>query len=100
MLGGTPRTLPIPGWSLKNVCVLRSMNDARFISQQCLNKNVVMIGASFIGMELASALVDKSKSVTVCDIFAVPFEPILGKEVSLLLHVDFNWILLFELLGY
>jgi len=58
------------------------MNDANYISKQCIDKNIVMIGASFIGMELASALVSKSKSVTVCDIFAVPFEPILGKEVT------------------
>ena len=79
--GGIPRSLPIPGWSLKNVCVLRSMNDAIYISKNCVDKNVVIIGASFIGMELASALVSKSKSVTVCGVNNVPFERILGKEV-------------------
>ena len=81
IVGGTPRNLPIPGWTLKNVCSLRSLDDATYISEQCVDKNVLICGASFIGMELASAVISKAKSVTVCDVFNVPFEQALGKEV-------------------
>lgn len=83
-LGGRPRTLPIPGWDLKNVFVLRTPDDARTIAKQAKHRHVVIFGASFIGMELASALVKTSKSVTVCEFFSVPFERVLGVEVRFL----------------
>ena len=85
--GGRPRTLPIPGWDLKNVFVLRTPEDANAISKQAKDRHVVIFGASFIGMELASALVPKAKSVSVCDFFSVPFERVLGTEVSLRLSM-------------
>ena len=80
-IGGRPRTLPIPGWDLKNVFVLRTPNDANAIAKQAKERHVVIFGASFIGMELASTLVSKAKSVSVCDFFSVPFERVLGTEV-------------------
>jgi NADPH-dependent 2,4-dienoyl-CoA reductase/sulfur reductase-like enzyme len=44
-------------------------------------KNVVVVGSSFIGMEVALALADKAK-VTVVGMDEVPFEKILGKAVG------------------
>lgn len=47
-------------------------------------KNVVVIGASFIGLESASCIKDflKEKSpntnITVCDVASVPYERVLG----------------------
>lgn len=93
-LGAHPRTLPIPGWDLKNVFVLRNPLDAHAISTQAKDRHVVICGASFIGMELASALVSKAKSVTVCEFFSVPFERILGTEVSPLNSVNYFLIFL------
>ena len=62
--------------------VLRNPNDSSIIATQAKDKDVVICGASFIGMELAAALVSIAKSVTVCEFFSVPFERILGAEVS------------------
>lgn len=80
--GGSPRTLPIPGWDLKNVFVLRTPDDARAIVRAAADKNVVICGASFIGMEVAASLVTKAKSVSVCEFFKVPFERVLGAKVG------------------
>ena len=80
-VGGRPRTLPIPGWDLKNVFVLRTPDDANAIAKQAKGRNVVIFGASFIGMELASALIQKARSVSVCEFFSVPFERVLGNKV-------------------
>jgi len=80
--GGSPRTLPIPGWESKNVFVLRTPDDAKAIYHASIDKKVVICGASFIGMEVASSLVSKAKKVSVCEFFKVPFERVLGREVG------------------
>ncbi|KAK7488224.1 hypothetical protein BaRGS_00020531, partial [Batillaria attramentaria] len=46
--GGRPRTMPIPGIDLKNVCVLRTPDDANRIAANSEGKNVVIIGSSFM----------------------------------------------------
>uniref|UniRef100_H2Z8R6 Rieske domain-containing protein n=1 Tax=Ciona savignyi TaxID=51511 RepID=H2Z8R6_CIOSA len=84
--GGRPRTLPIPGWDLKNVFVLRTPDDANAIAKMAKDKKVVICGASFIGMEVAASLVSKAASVSVCEFFSVPFERVLGREVGLFLQ--------------
>jgi len=86
--GGRPRTLPnIPGWKeLKNVFVLRTPDDGKAIAELAAGKNVVICGASFIGMEVASCLVGKAKKVQICEFFSVPFERVLGKEVGMFLQ--------------
>ena len=63
--------------------VLRTPDDANAIVKAATDKNVVVCGASFIGMEVASCLVSKAKKLSVCEFFSVPFERILGKEVNL-----------------
>uniref|UniRef100_H2Z8R5 Rieske domain-containing protein n=1 Tax=Ciona savignyi TaxID=51511 RepID=H2Z8R5_CIOSA len=83
---GRPRTLPIPGWDLKNVFVLRTPDDANAIAKMAKDKKVVICGASFIGMEVAASLVSKAASVSVCEFFSVPFERVLGREVGLFLQ--------------
>ena len=98
LLGGRPRTLPnIPGWTdLKNIFVLRTPDDAKAIVQLAAGKNVVICGASFIGMEVAAALVSKASKVQVCEFFSVPFERILGKEVCILLKTLFEFLCLYK----
>ena len=44
-----PRTMPIPGQDLDNVCVLRTPKDANRIAANSQGKKVVIIGSSFIG---------------------------------------------------
>lgn len=45
-----PRTLPIPGFDLENVFLLRDPSQANKIAEMGAGKNVVVIGTSFIGM--------------------------------------------------
>lgn len=42
----------------------------------------MVIGTSFIGMEVASYLSDKASSVECIDIAAVPFERVLGERIG------------------
>mmetsp|Transcript_51223 Transcript_51223/g.109696 ORF Transcript_51223/g.109696 Transcript_51223/m.109696 type:complete len:274 (-) Transcript_51223:74-895(-) len=49
---------------------------------QSLAKKVVIVGASFIGMEVASSLARKGLDVTVIAMEDVPFERVLGKQIG------------------
>ncbi|XP_048247566.1 apoptosis-inducing factor 3-like isoform X1 [Haliotis rufescens] len=80
--GGKPRTLPIPGLDLQNVCQLRTPGDANYIASAAQGKKVVIIGSSFIGMEVASCLAEKAESVSVVDLIKVPFQLTLGDKVG------------------
>ncbi len=83
--GGTPVRLNIPGSDLKNVCVLRSFADAdSIISLASSLSRVVVVGASFIGMETAYSLRERGLEVTVVAPSSEPFEATLGPEVGAL----------------
>lgn len=77
--------MKFPGDDLKNIFVLRQVSDANEINEK-LNENihVVILGASFIGMEAASFLVSKVAKVTVVELDSIPMrafsEPI-GERV-------------------
>lgn len=61
-----PRRLNIPGSNLENVEVLRSHEDLQRIAAfGKLDRNVVVIGSSFIGMEVAATLAKAGAKVTV-----------------------------------
>ncbi|KAI0067379.1 flavoprotein [Artomyces pyxidatus] len=82
--GGLPRRLPIDGVNLDNVFTLRHVQDAQKIDAACQEgKNLVVIGSSFISMELVAA-VSKRKlaSIHVIGMEEYPFEAVLGKEVG------------------
>jgi apoptosis-inducing factor 3 len=81
--GGTPRRLDVPGSDLKNVFVLRSFHDADAIIEAARQASrAVVVGASFIGMETASSLIERKLSVTVVAPGEVPFDKTLGAEVG------------------
>lgn len=67
------------------ICVmyftLYSLNE-QFIILVVQGKKVVVIGTSFIGMEVAAYLSDKALSVECIDIAAVPFERVLGTRIG------------------
>ena len=85
--GGTPFIPPIKGSKLKNVIPLRNGKDLSKI-QTAINennaKNIVIIGASFIGLEMASTLIAEIKNKVDITVVAdtEPFEKVLGKEVG------------------
>ncbi|BFZ18859.1 hypothetical protein BsWGS_21898 [Bradybaena similaris] len=80
--GGKPRILPVPGSDLKNVYLLRTPKDANAIAENSQGKNVVIIGSSFIGMEVTAFLADKAASVSVVDLVQVPFQLTLGNQIG------------------
>lgn len=83
--GGTPRVLEVEGAELEGVCTLRTPSDANYISERAAGKNVVIVGGSFIGMEVAAAIVGSCKKVTVIDRNPVSFQSTLGSEIGQIL---------------
>ncbi|KAI0316418.1 flavoprotein [Amylostereum chailletii] len=82
--GGIPRRLPIDGADADNVFVLRSVEDVKKIDAACTEgKKLVVIGSSFISMELVAA-VSKRKlaSIDVIGMEEFPFEAVLGKAIG------------------
>jgi len=84
--GGTPRWLPLPGLKgdLGNVFVLRSVPDAQGIVESVgeNGKKIVVIGSSFIGMEVANCLTGKKNDVTVIGMEKAPMERVMGEKVG------------------
>lgn len=73
----------VPGADLQQVVVIRGFEDAKN-ANQFINPDaeVVVLGASFIAMEVASYCADKVKSVTVIGRDEIPFRPVLGPEIG------------------
>jgi NADPH-dependent 2,4-dienoyl-CoA reductase/sulfur reductase-like enzyme/nitrite reductase/ring-hydroxylating ferredoxin subunit len=82
--GSTPNLLPkLPGHDLPGVLPLRTQADAdALLKATQAVKHVVIIGASFIGMEAASSLVGDMRAVTVIAQEQVPFARVLGPEIG------------------
>ena len=80
--GGEPRKLGVPGEDMEGVTTLRNITRANMIHKEAAKKHVVIIGTSFIGMEVAAALVETAASVTVIGRDPVPFLGSLGEEVG------------------
>jgi NADPH-dependent 2,4-dienoyl-CoA reductase/sulfur reductase-like enzyme/nitrite reductase/ring-hydroxylating ferredoxin subunit len=82
--GGSPRSLPLPGFKeLSNIFLLRNIPHVKAINAAIgeKNKKIVIIGSSFIGMEVANA-VGKDNDVTVVGMESAPLERIMGTEVG------------------
>ncbi|XP_046697533.1 apoptosis-inducing factor 3 isoform X1 [Silurus meridionalis] len=80
--GSRPKSINYKGKDVSNVFHLRTPEDANSIARLASSKNAVIVGTSFIGMEVAAALTDKAHSVSVIGIDAVPFRKALGEKVG------------------
>ncbi|MER6121893.1 FAD-dependent oxidoreductase [Streptomyces sp. NPDC001795] len=90
--GATPRTLPGTD-GLAGVHTLRTLDDAQTLRTELLDglPRVVVIGAGFIGAEVASTAHRLGLHVTVVEALEVPLERQLGREMGLVcssLHTD------------
>jgi 3-phenylpropionate/trans-cinnamate dioxygenase ferredoxin reductase component len=81
-LGGTPRRLPdVP--QAENVLTLRSLRDSQAIRQALeRTSRVLLIGAGFIGAEVAASARQLGKEVLMIEAAPVPLSRALGSEVG------------------
>jgi len=81
--GASPVALRVPGGDLPHVRTLRSLEDSRRIAALAEKADrAVVVGASFIGMEVAAALRTRGVEVAVVAPEPVPFARTLGEEVG------------------
>lgn len=80
--GCRAKPLDVPGMKLDNVFMLESPEDARQIHAACVASKVVLVGTSFVGMEVASYLLNKASSITVIGSSDLPYQNTLGKEIG------------------
>src|SRR6266545_533500 len=81
--GASPRRLQIPGSDLEGICYLRSADDARELGRRLRwQAPVVVIGAGFIGLEVAAVARKLGRDVTVVEALRQPLlravGPLLG----------------------
>ncbi|MDQ6736617.1 MAG: FAD-dependent oxidoreductase [Gemmatimonadota bacterium] len=81
--GSSPIHLDIPGADLPFVHYLRTLADSKaIIAAAQKGKRAVVIGASFIGLEVAASLRQRDVAVTVVAPESLPLERILGPELA------------------
>ena len=81
--GADPVRLPIPGSGDLPRYYLRSFADSRAIVDASKSaKRVVVVGASFIGLEVAASLRERGIDVHVVGQEHVPLERVMGREVG------------------
>jgi 3-phenylpropionate/trans-cinnamate dioxygenase ferredoxin reductase subunit len=81
--GAEPRRLTVPGAGLDGVLSLRSVADCDALRERLdLGGSVVVIGAGWIGAEVAASARQRGLEVTIVDPLTVPLERVLGADVG------------------
>jgi 3-phenylpropionate/trans-cinnamate dioxygenase ferredoxin reductase subunit len=81
--GAAPRRLRVPGGDLDGVCYLRSRRDAdRLAAAVGRAERVVVVGAGWIGCEIAASVRQLGRDVTLVGRQAVPLARALGPEIG------------------
>ena len=81
--GATPVRLDVPGSNLPHVHYLRTLNDGLALVEKAeQSSRAVVIGASFIGLEVTASLRARDIAVDIVAPDSVPMERILGREVG------------------
>ncbi|MGS2616304.1 NAD(P)/FAD-dependent oxidoreductase [Micromonospora sp. LZ34] len=81
--GARARTLPVPGADLDGVLRLRTLADSDRISDALVDgADVVVVGAGWIGLEVAAAARSRGASVTVVEVADLPLQRVLGDRLA------------------
>jgi 3-phenylpropionate/trans-cinnamate dioxygenase ferredoxin reductase subunit len=90
--GAVPRHLDIPGSDLAGIHYLRSLASCDELRQVFQNASkIVVVGAGWIGSEVAASARQLGKDVALIEVANVPLERVLGAEVGTVfkkLHAD------------
>jgi 3-phenylpropionate/trans-cinnamate dioxygenase ferredoxin reductase component len=90
--GAEPRRLSVPGAELEGIHYLRELADSEAIGDQLTaGARVVVIGAGWIGAEVAASARQRNCEVTIIERATVPLERVLGPEVGAIyrdIHTD------------
>jgi NADPH-dependent 2,4-dienoyl-CoA reductase/sulfur reductase-like enzyme/nitrite reductase/ring-hydroxylating ferredoxin subunit len=86
--GAEPKRPQLPGLALPNVYVLRTLKDADALIRASQDaQRVVIVGASFIGLEVAASLRQRNLDVHVVTPDEVPLKKLLGSEVGKMIQL-------------
>jgi 3-phenylpropionate/trans-cinnamate dioxygenase ferredoxin reductase subunit len=81
--GGRNRHLPVPGGDLEGVRYLRTVEDSDAIRSEAQpGRKAAVVGAGFIGCEVAASLRSLDVEVEVVEIFEVPLVRVVGPEIG------------------
>ena len=98
--GAEPRRLDIPGADLEGVMYLRSVEDSDALRERIgRSESIVIVGAGWIGCEVAASARQKGLDVTVLDPAKLPMERAIGPELGAIyrdIHADHGTRMLLE----
>ena len=81
--GAEPRRLPVPGTDLPHVHYLRTLDDSKaIIAALDTDTRVVVVGAGFIGLEVAASLRHRDVDVTVVAPDEIPLAQVIGETLG------------------
>jgi 3-phenylpropionate/trans-cinnamate dioxygenase ferredoxin reductase subunit len=81
--GSSPRRLPVTGAALPEVLTLRTVDDCLALRDRLIpGHRLVVVGASWIGTEVAACARQRGSDVVMADPLSTPLERVLGPEVG------------------